>query len=111
MTPRPATVDNPPEKRANERVPGAHVQACTFKRDADQPWMFDRDKDAGNDRDGRVKKKRRPSRSLKSRKAPNVEMTGWIFRMTFTTVGFPYFNASVKKTVPIAEPANPEKSR
>src|SRR6476660_3203729 len=34
-----------------------------------------------------------------------------MFRITFTTVGFPYFNAKVKKTVPTAEPANPEKSR
>src|SRR4030095_15669339 len=32
-----------------------------------------------------------------------------MFRTTFTTVGLPYFNASVKKTVPTAEPANPEK--
>src|SRR5206468_2426104 len=39
-----------------------------------------------------------------------VEMTGWIFKTTFTTVGFPYFNANVKKMVPTAEPANPEKS-
>src|SRR5437870_9914112 len=31
--------------------------------------------------------------------------------MTFTTVGFPYFNASVKKIVPTAEPAKPEKTR
>ena len=34
-----------------------------------------------------------------------------MFRTTFTTVGFPYFNASVKKIVPTAEPANPEKIR
>ena len=40
-----------------------------------------------------------------------VEITGWMFRMTFTTVGFPYFNDNVKKIVPTAEPANPEKSR
>src|SRR5436190_6710033 len=32
-----------------------------------------------------------------------------MFRITFTTVGLPYFNASVKKAVPTAEPANPEK--
>src|SRR5205814_9182123 len=32
-----------------------------------------------------------------------------MFRITFTTVGLPYFNASVKKTVPTAEPAKPEK--
>src|SRR5215470_18951537 len=32
-----------------------------------------------------------------------------MLRITFTTVGLPYFNASVKKTVPTAEPANPEK--
>jgi len=38
-------------------------------------------------------------------------MTGWIFKMTFTTVGLPYFKASVKKMVPTAEPAKPEKSR
>src|SRR5437660_10145244 len=31
--------------------------------------------------------------------------------MTFTTVGLPFFNASVKKMVPTAEPAKPEKSR
>src|SRR5436309_6236917 len=31
--------------------------------------------------------------------------------MTFTTVGLPYFNASVKKIVPTAEPAKPEKTR
>src|SRR5882724_13141809 len=31
--------------------------------------------------------------------------------MTFTTVGLPYFNASVKKIVPTAEPAKPEKIR
>jgi len=40
-----------------------------------------------------------------------VEITGWIFKITFTTVGLPYFNAKVKKIVPTAEPANPEKSR
>jgi len=39
-----------------------------------------------------------------------VEITGWIFRITFTTVGFPYFSASVKKMVPTADPANPERS-
>jgi len=27
----------------------------------------------------------------------------------FTTVGFPYFQRKVKKTVPTAEPANPRK--
>src|SRR4029453_4488615 len=32
-----------------------------------------------------------------------------MLRITFTTVGLPYFNASVKKIVPTAEPANPEK--
>src|SRR5437667_645391 len=31
--------------------------------------------------------------------------------MTFTTVGFPYFNANVKKIVPTADPANPENNR
>src|SRR5947207_11376315 len=32
-----------------------------------------------------------------------------MFRITFTTVGLPYFNANVKKIVPTAEPAKPEK--
>ena len=32
-----------------------------------------------------------------------------MFKTTFTTVGLPYFKASVKKIVPTAEPANPEK--
>src|ERR1043165_8324791 len=34
-----------------------------------------------------------------------------MFRTTFTTVGLPYFNANVKKIVPTADPANPEKTR
>ena len=38
-----------------------------------------------------------------------VEITGWMLRMTFTTVGFPCLSARVKKIVPTAEPANPEK--
>jgi hypothetical protein len=32
-----------------------------------------------------------------------------MFKTTFTTVGLPYFKASVKKIVPTAEPANPRK--
>src|SRR5438270_9913641 len=34
-----------------------------------------------------------------------------MFRITFTTVGFPCLSARVKKIVPTAEPANPEKIR
>jgi len=34
-----------------------------------------------------------------------------MFRITFATVGLPFFRARVKKIVPTAEPANPEKRR
>jgi hypothetical protein len=60
---------------------------------------------------GAQMKKRGASRSRKRRHAAVVESTGCTFRTTFTTVGLPRASARVKRIVPTAEPATPEKSR
>src|SRR5947207_6642873 len=70
MTPRPATVEPPQKKSADESVAGAKSEPSALKRNCNERGKFHREKNTGEDGDRGIEKKARREAIAEKEKRP-----------------------------------------